>query len=61
MLADLSKERPLWHISAENEQGLRLFGYQDGRQANAWILGEFDAHGRWIDWQPIMDGEQKAN
>ena len=51
MLADVSKERPVWRIAAENEQGLRLHCYRGGRLAEERFLGEFDAHGRWIAWQ----------
>lgn len=51
MLAEASREEPVWQVSAENEEGLRLFGYRDGQLKEEHLLAEFDAHGRWIDWK----------
>lgn len=51
LLADASKEQPIWQVSAENEEGLRLFAYRAGGIADEQFLGAFDAHGRWLCWR----------
>jgi hypothetical protein len=51
LLAAASVHRPLWHVFAEDESGLRLFLYREGRLADEQFLAHFDAHGRWLDWQ----------
>jgi hypothetical protein len=44
--------RPIWHVYAENEENLKLFTYRDGRVDDEQTLANFDAHGRWLVWQP---------
>jgi hypothetical protein len=51
LLAAASAHRPLWHVFAEDESGLKLFLYRAGRLAGEQFLAHFDAHGRWLDWQ----------
>jgi hypothetical protein len=51
LLAKASAERPLWHVSAEYEEGLRLVSYRGGIQRKERKLAEFDAHGRWLRWE----------
>ncbi len=50
VLAEASVERPLWHVSAESEEGLILSRYERGRLAEARNLAAFDPHGRWLVW-----------
>ena len=52
-----SIQRPAWQVSAENEEGLKLCSYRDGRMVGERILAAFDAHGRWIRW----DNEDHSN
>jgi hypothetical protein len=51
LLADSSTDRPIWQVSAENEEGLWLHNYRGGRMASKQFLGDFDAHGRWLCWR----------
>jgi hypothetical protein len=51
LLAAASNNQLVWQVSAENEQGLRLFCYRDGKLVEKRLLADFDAHGRWIDWR----------
>lgn len=53
LLAAASVElgRPIWHVFAEDDEGLKLFFYRDGRLADEQLLADFDAHGRWLDWK----------
>ena len=51
LLAEASAARPIWQVSAENEAGLNLYAYRDGKLADERLLAEFDAHGRWLRWK----------
>ncbi len=51
LLGDASADRPVWHVSAENEEGLKLFTYRHGQLADEQLLADFDAHGRWLCWK----------
>lgn len=50
MIAEASTSRRIRHVSAENEEGIRLLIYDHGRLVEDKYLGDFDAHGRWLHW-----------
>ncbi|MEM9352816.1 MAG: DUF2332 domain-containing protein [Planctomycetota bacterium] len=50
VLAEASAERPLWHVSAESEEGLILNRYEASQLVYERTLAEFDPHGRWLQW-----------
>ena len=50
LLTNISMGRPVWQVSAESEEGLRLLSYSDGTVSEQF-LGAFDAHGRWLSWE----------
>jgi hypothetical protein len=52
LLANTSIERPVWQVSAESEEGLKLFSYREGRMVDERFAAAFDAHGRWLCWEP---------
>lgn len=51
LMANASIERPVWQVSAESEEGLRLISYCDGEMVDDRFLGDFDTHGRWLCWE----------
>lgn len=46
-----SLTRDVLHVSAENEEGLKLFRYHRGQIVEEFDLADFDSHGRWIQWR----------
>lgn len=54
LMADLSRRRPIFEVSAEwirtPQAELRLVTHHGGRRHDR-LLAEVDHHGRWIDWR----------
>ena len=51
LLAEASTQRPIWQVSAEDEEGLKVILYRHGRKSEERLLAAFDAHGRWLRWE----------